>query len=52
MGFAPMRYDTVIAKQFEFLPRLTYSRTRSDLRPPAYVALTREWEFGREDSHG
>src|SRR4051812_2525934 len=50
MGFARMRYTTVISKQFEFWARLTYPRTRSDLRPPAYVVLTREWEFGRESS--
>jgi hypothetical protein len=52
MGFAPMRYATVITKQFDYSARLTYPRTRSDLRPPAYVVLTRGWEFGRENSHG
>lgn len=51
-GFAPMRYVTVITKQIEILARLTYPLTRSDLRPAAYVVLTREWEFGRENSHG
>ena len=52
MGFAPMRYATVITKQIEIPARPAYSRTRSDLRPAAYVVLTREWEFGRENSHG
>ena len=47
-----MRYVTVITKQIEILARLTYPLTRSDLRPAAYVVLTREWEFGRENSHG
>jgi len=52
MGFAPMLYVTVITKQIEISARLTYPRTSSDLRPAAYVVLTREWEFGRENSHG
>ena len=52
MGFAPMRYATVIAKQIEISIRLAYPRIPSDLRLAAYVALTQEWEFGRENSHG
>jgi hypothetical protein len=47
-----MRYATVITKQFEIQRRLGYPQTRSDLRPPAYVVLTREPELGRENSHG
>jgi hypothetical protein len=40
-----MLYATVITKQIEFFAHLTYSRTRSDLRPPAYVVLTRGWSL-------
>jgi hypothetical protein len=47
-----MRYTTVITKQIEIQRLLAYSQTRSDLRPPAYVVLTREPELGRENSHG
>jgi hypothetical protein len=47
-----MRYNAVITKQIEIQLSLAYSQTRSDLRPPAYVVLTREPEFGRENSHG
>lgn len=47
-----MRYVTVITKQFELPSRLGYSQSRSDLRPPAYVVLTREPELRRENSHG
>jgi len=47
-----MLYVTVMTKQIEILARPAYSRTRSDLRPAAYVVLTREWEFEGENSHG
>lgn len=47
-----MRYTTVITKQFEFPSRLPYPHSRSDLRPSAYVVLTREPELRRENSHG
>lgn len=39
MGFGPMRYVTVITKEIEILIHLAYPRTRSDLRPAAYVVL-------------
>jgi hypothetical protein len=46
-----MRYNTVITEQFGNSLRLAYARLRSDLRSSAYVVLTRERAFGREDSH-
>lgn len=47
-----MRYSTVITKQFETQRRPVYPQSRADLRPNAYVALTRKLGFGRENSHG
>ncbi len=51
MGFAPMRYITVFIEQIEIRDRLTYPRARPDLRPTAYVVLTRERVFCRENAH-
>lgn len=46
-----MRYSTVITKKFGNSLRLAYARLRSDLRSTAYVVLTRERAFGRENSY-
>jgi hypothetical protein len=48
MGFAQMRYVTVITIEIEIKACLTYPQIRSDLRPAAYVVLTRERVFGWE----
>jgi len=52
MGFAQMRYVTVITIEIEIKACLTYPQIRSDLRPAAYVVLTRERVFGWEKPHG
>jgi len=46
-----MRYATVIAKKIEISACLTYPPARPDLRPTAYVVLTRERGLEREISH-
>ncbi len=51
MGFAPMRYATVLVDKFEILACLAYPWTRPDLRPTAYVVLTRERGLEPEISH-
>jgi hypothetical protein len=46
-----MRYTTVFVDTFEILACLGYPSARPDLRPTAYVVLTRERGLEREISH-
>ncbi len=51
MGHAPMRYTTEITIKIEMEARLAYPPIRPDLRPTAYVVLTREQGFEWEKPH-
>lgn len=46
-----MRYTAVFIEKIEISACLTYPRIRPDLRPTAYVVLTRERGLEREIPH-
>ena len=46
-----MRYATEITIKIEIEACLAYPQIRLDLRPAAYVVLTRKRGFGWEDAH-